>query len=297
MALVTTFATTPLTAALYPPWYQKKLESWKRGEIDWDGNPLMPSDESSNGDAVSLEKLRTTEVRKLLVYLRLDSLPSLFTFVKLFGGDTPSTTTPKVHRLKAGTVAEGSLSHYAPQSDSLVRGRKPLEVHGVRMLELTERTSTVMQVSEADEYTARDPVVNAFRTFGQLNNVAVSGNVAVVPSDSYADTLTGRASDLSSDLLLIPWSETGNMSEGNSLLPDVTENKFMSGPHNQFIFNTFAKAACNTAIFVNRGFGGPAAEDFKPLTRTTSRLSLSTGREIMSVPIADRSHHICKLLS
>ncbi|KAI9725048.1 MAG: hypothetical protein M1812_000324 [Candelaria pacifica] len=292
MALLTTFATTPLTAALYPLWYQRKLESWKRGEIDWDGNRLTLDSSEGDRDAVSLEKVPSVKVRRLLVYLRLDSLPSLFTFVTLLGGDTPSATTPKVHRSKAGATADGSLSDYAFKSDSSTRRKKPLEVHGVRMLELTERTSTVMKVSEADEYTARDPVVNVFRTFGQLNNVAVSGNVAVVPGDSYADTLTGRASDLSSDLVLIPWSETGNMNEGQSLLPDNTDHGFMSGPHNQFIFNAFAKAACNTAIFVNRGFGGPAVEEPRSLIKTTSGLSLLSGREIASAPIADRSHHI-----
>ncbi|KAI9707653.1 MAG: K(+)/H(+) antiporter [Candelina mexicana] len=292
MALLTTFATTPLTSALYPLWYQRKLESWKRGEIDWDGNRLTRDDNESEKDAVSLEKLQTAKVRRLLVYLRLDSLPSLFTFITLLGGDTRSTTTPKVHRSKAVTVAEGSLSEYASKSESIARRNKPLEVHGVRMLELTERTSTVMKVSEADEYTARDPVVNAFRTFGQLNNVAVSGNVAVVPGDLYADTLTGRASDLSSDLILIPWSETGNMNEGQSLLPDSTDLGFISGPHNQFIFDAFQKAACNTAIFVNRGFGGPAIEESKSLIRTASGLSLPSGREVASAPIADRSHHI-----
>jgi len=56
MPLITTFATTPLTSALYPPWYQKKLESWKRGEIDWDGTRLTP-DEDHDKDTISLEKL------------------------------------------------------------------------------------------------------------------------------------------------------------------------------------------------------------------------------------------------
>ena len=44
MALVTTFATTPLVSWLYPPSYQRKLELWKQGKIDWDGNTLEPED-------------------------------------------------------------------------------------------------------------------------------------------------------------------------------------------------------------------------------------------------------------
>ena len=43
MALVTTVTTTPLTKLFYPTWYQKKVEKWRKGEIDWDGNPIRPS--------------------------------------------------------------------------------------------------------------------------------------------------------------------------------------------------------------------------------------------------------------
>lgn len=66
MALVTTFATTPLTSVLYPLHYQRKLESWKRGEIDWDsGAPL--SGGTSDVDAITVQKLESAKVRSLLV--------------------------------------------------------------------------------------------------------------------------------------------------------------------------------------------------------------------------------------
>ena len=74
MALVTTFATTPLTSMLYPPWYQKKLEAWKRGEIDWDtGLPIRGG--ASEDTLVDREKHKVkTDVQSLLVYLRLDNM-------------------------------------------------------------------------------------------------------------------------------------------------------------------------------------------------------------------------------
>ncbi|KAH0538039.1 hypothetical protein FGG08_005351 [Glutinoglossum americanum] len=289
MALVTTFATTPLVSALYPPWYQKKLEAWKRGEIDWDGNPLDP-----HGKADVSGKLQSTQVRKLLVFLRLDSLPSLFTFITLLGGDS-SLRLNKVHRLRSeaetGPIPEGDSGEASQKSSMGNKPKRPLEVHGVRLIELTERTSTVMKVSEVDEFAIRDPVVNAFRTFGQLNNVAVSAGVAVVPESSYAETITGKASDLSSDLVIIPWSETGSISD--ALLPDSAENRYTSGPHNQFILNTLANATSNISIFINRGFGGPSIEPMpRTLSRTLSARSLKGGHEITSAPVVDRSHHI-----
>lgn len=56
MALITTFATTPLVVWLYPPWYQRKLERWKQGEIDWDGNRLHYDDEEDESSDFSNPK-------------------------------------------------------------------------------------------------------------------------------------------------------------------------------------------------------------------------------------------------
>ncbi|KAK3061451.1 hypothetical protein LTR53_019776, partial [Teratosphaeriaceae sp. CCFEE 6253] len=91
--------------------------------------------------------------------------------------------------------------------------RKIIQVHGMRIVQLTARTASVMTVSEAGELSAFDPVLNAFRVLGQLYNLAVSGEVSVVPEDSYAETLTTRAGEEGSDLLLLPWTETGSLSE------------------------------------------------------------------------------------
>jgi len=68
MALVTTSATTPLTSALYPPWYQKKRASWKRSEIDRDGNRLAPEDVQEDDSEVKRE---LAEVQRLLVHLQI----------------------------------------------------------------------------------------------------------------------------------------------------------------------------------------------------------------------------------
>lgn len=283
MALITTVTTTPLTLALYPLWYQKKLDAWKRGEIDWDGTRLTAEGESDTTQERAIEKLSGTQVRRLLVYLRLDSLPSLFTFISLLGGDASAVTT-KVHRSKTELtpVPEGAES--STDSTSALVPKRPLEVHGVRILELTERTSSVMKAE--DEYSYRDPVVNAFRTFAQLNNVAVSGDVSIVPEDSYAETLATQASDHFSDLVLIPWSEPSNTSELDR------HESLASGLQGAFIQKTLETASCNTAVFYNRGFGGPVVSEPRGLSRTVSGLSLRSHREASTPPVADRSHHV-----
>ncbi|KAJ5047328.1 uncharacterized protein L3040_003155 [Drepanopeziza brunnea f. sp. 'multigermtubi'] len=284
MALVTTVATTPLVIALFPPWYQKKLEAWKRGEIDWDGNRLLHGGSSGASPQESLDKFRSTEVRKLLVYLRLDSLPSLFTFITLLANDRATVRT-KVHKSKTSglsTVPEGETA----DGSTMPSSKRPFEVHGVRILELTERTSSVMQSSELDDY--QDPVVNAFRTFAQLNNVAVSGDVSVVPEDSYAESLTSQAADHSPDLVLIPWNDVDNSAEFG-----LQHDSLPSGSQDAFIQKALETATCNTAVFYNRGFGGPTSGQEPPkLTRTFSNHSKRSHREPAAAPVVDRSHHI-----
>jgi hypothetical protein len=290
MALITTVSTTPLTISLYPVWYQKKLDAFKRGEIDWDGNRLVPESEGGTGTPErSIEKMQGAQVRRLLVYLRLDTLPSLFTFIALLGGDQ-SAVAAKVHRSKTELETVPEREDPSTDSTSALVSKRPLEVHGVRMLELTERTSSVMKSSELDEYSYRDPVVNAFRTFAQLNNVAVSGGVSIVPEASYAETLTSSAADHFSDLVLIPWSESGSISETDSA--DGTQ---ISGIQDVFIQKILGEASCNTAIFVNRAFGGPSLPESRTLSRTVSGLSIRSHRshrETPIQPIADRSHHV-----
>lgn len=281
MALVTTVTTTPLTLSLYPPWYQKKLDSWKRGEIDWDGNPLAGESGSDTTDQ-PFEKLNNAHVSRLLVYLRLDSLPSLFTFISLLGGNASSVPT-KVHRSKAGLepIPETEAGSDMPALVS----KQPIEVHGLRILELTERTSSVMKVSEHDSYAYRDPVVNTFRTFAQLNNVAVSGDVSIVPESAYAKTLATQASEHYSDLVLIPWSEPSTVSEFDP------HEALASGQQEVFIQRTLETATCNTAVFYNRGFGGHCTQETAPLIRNISGISLRSQRQAAQL-IADRTHHV-----
>lgn len=294
MALVTTFATTPLVQGLYPPWYQKKLESWKRGEIDWDGHPLRSSSDTHSETTASLEKLQSSPVNKLLVYLRLESLPSLFTFIALLNGEKPSAVA-KIHPSKITT--EDST---ATEGQVATRPKKPLEVHGLRLLPLTERTSSVMRVSSTTSTSIADPVVNAFRTFASLNDLAVSGGVSIIPESSFAREITGKAEDFNTDLVIIPWAENGTVSEGESSLGGSSSGDFTDSAQASFVRQALDEARCNAVVLVNAGFGGPAAlggkGDEGKLKRTTSHLSTVSLRDRhladLSRTVGERSHHI-----
>lgn len=292
MALVTTFATTPLVQWLYPQWYQKKLDAWKRGEISWDGTPLRRSSDLAHPD--SLEKLQSSPVSKLLVYLRLESLPSLFTFISLLSGEKPAATA-KIHPSKVDATAT------APTDEA--KAKAPLEVHGLRLLPLTERTSSVMRVAEASNFSLTDPVVNAFRTFASLNDLAVSGGVTIVPETSFAGELTTKAEDLNTDLVIIPWAETGAAEGESSLGGSLLHSEFNDASQAGFVRQALDDAKCNAVVLVNSGFGGPSAKiqsenkaaTTSTLTRATSHISVTSLRHTQTAttrPLAERSHHI-----
>ncbi|KAF2876961.1 K(+)/H(+) antiporter-like protein 1 [Massariosphaeria phaeospora] len=288
MALITTFVSSPLTMYFYPPWYQKKVEAFKRGEIDWDTGKRLDGTESVV-DGAHYDKLEAQKIRRLVVYLRLDSMPNLLAFASLFGGQSVRPTT-KVHPAMQQTTSESKETGGATSTEE--PPNRPVEAYGLRLLNLTDRGSSVMQVSEVESYTAHDPVVNTFRTFGRLHNLAVSGEVMVVPEDSFADTISMRASD--SDFLLIPWSETGGMGEQAIIEDKGTKNKLAASSYVSFVNATFEQATVPTAVLVNKNFGGPKNKDKKArLTRTYSSVSLGSHRDRPAdAPITDLSHHI-----
>lgn len=287
MALVTTFATTPLTAVLYPPEYQRKIEAWKRGEIDWDTGKPLSEESSSNRDSVTYEKMENTKVHRMLVYLRLDNMPPLMAFMALLG-NTPQARRAKVHPTR--TLEDGD-EDLRPSFST----KHPIEAHGVHLLELTERESSVMQVSELDEYSMHDPLVNTFRTIGHMHNLAVSGEVTVLPETSFSEALTSKALDQESDFLLLPWSETGSMSETQQISSDSASKKLATSSYISFISSALKRTPCNTAVLINRNFGGasaPKSSERSGLFRTKSAVSIHSGRQNPSAPVTDRSHHI-----
>ncbi|EXJ87504.1 hypothetical protein A1O3_04464 [Capronia epimyces CBS 606.96] len=267
MALVTTFATTPLTTWLYPPWYQQKLELWKQGKIDWDGNPTRHdgdanADESSEADAL----VKINVAKRVLVYLRLDGLPSLFTVMSLFAHkqeDLDDLARPVVN---APLSKDREVMQNTQAMNSVATLRRPLQIHALRLMQLTERGSSVMRVAEIKEFASRDPVIKTFGTFGQSRDIAVAGQIAVVPQHSFSSTLLSRAHELRSDLVIIPWSETGSMSEYANIFDDKPGDPLANKEFGALVTETFeqARRTCHVAVFIDQSIlsrhGAPRVE-------------------------------------
>ena len=280
MALITTFATTPLVSWLYPHSYQAKLNAWKRGEIDWEGHRIT-HDGSSFRDSL-IESKERTEVSRLLAHLRLDSMSGVLALVSLLARPSSSNTT-KIHPSK--NMENGT-------QENELKTTRPFQVYGVRLSELSERSSSVMKVTEIEEYSRRDPVLNTLRTFGQISNVAVSGAVLLCPEDSYASTLVRRAVDVSADLMLLPWSESGGMSENGTFLSEKAHDRFANSSFSHFLGSALSQQTSNIAFFVDNGFGSKRKKAARSLTRTVSAMSAQDTQGETTVPVIDQGHHI-----
>lgn len=188
------------------------------GEIDWDGNTLNRDTQSIGSNAAATAIHDACDFRNLLVYFRIESLPSLFNFISLLGGERPLS---RVHPTK--------------DHDSMLPliEKQPLRVHGLRILKLTERLSSVMKESEME---TKDLIVNCFSSFGQLNNLSMSGDVKIVLEDSYADTIAQSASEQCTDMIPLPWSESGSVSETTNTTVERSRQRMLeNGPHTSFI--------------------------------------------------------------
>lgn len=290
MALVTTVSTTPLTRWLYPSWYREKVAKWRRGEIDWDGNPLITEAQAS--ETRMEEALDKAQTRRLVLHLRLDALAGLFNLVALLGG--AKKAVEEVSKEESTSSAPASTAPPSVVSE-LSTASRPLEVRGVRLVELTDRTSSVMQSAEVDEFANRDAVFSAFQTFSRLNGVAVAGHVSIIPTSAYAETMAKKADESKSDLMLIPWSTHGGLAEDAVALAEVSSpnDRFFSRPYIEYVQAAVAQAPCTAGVYI--GFSHEEASLSKRPTLTRSAftgLSVHSNNDGSVLSPASRAQHI-----
>ncbi|KAI1834157.1 hypothetical protein DTO006G1_7143 [Penicillium roqueforti] len=286
MALVTTFLTTPLTTLLYPRWYQVKVDRWRRGEIDWEGNPIQ-HDGRNDSVALAKDQLKTVPVRKLLVYLRLDGLSGVCTIAALLSSKRRASVSSRIHPSKMPKQTEETVEDPITQEED---ENTTLKVHGVRLMELTDRDSSVMKVAAAGEHALWDPVVNTFRAFGDWHDLSLMAGVSVVPEHSYADTVIGMAQQDTADLLLLPWSETGTLADRHNGLDIDDANRFSNGTYTSFVSDILERVPGHVGILIE--YSPSSASSKRPvISRTASAMSLQ-GSIFARQPTGSRSHHI-----
>lgn len=244
-ALVLTFMTTPLTLLFYPPRYRQSLgtKPGKAGGVD---------PETVRGGPPVDSELRT---KFALVLEKVEQLAPAMTLTQLL---QPNDTPQRASFRKA---TEAGFESDEESSDNSSR----IKVDTLRLIELTNRTSAVIRSQESSGLLYNDPVVSAYRTFGNLNRLVVSASLSVVSHGEFPEAISQHAINSEAEMVIIPWSRgTTSLLSGESssdgrnpfdgaFHKTTTQDQTSSIVYSEFIRSVFLRTPQDVALFVDRG--------------------------------------------
>ncbi|CAO0792183.1 unnamed protein product [Mucor circinelloides] len=224
MALVTTFMTTPVVIWLYPEWYQKQTANAIE-DTQIHGNDNRVDSEPDTPVDKGTIKLSTVEAvgqdryRLLTMLNRIESIPSIMALMKLLKRDKVATS---------------------------------VEMHALRLLELTQRTSAVMKFKDLRETQRQDPVLNVLRTFANLIGIqSLQTHVDLCTASDIVKTVSDYGSDVDADIILLPWINRYIINNENYAAALLDSNY----AELEFVNGAFSIHYCNIGLFIDRGFG------------------------------------------
>lgn len=228
MALVTTFMTTPAVIHLYPEWYQKKAAvSDDEDDKQMAGNDnridIMLHKDSEKG-SIKLSTMTSIGIKEhyclVTMLSTIEVVTSLMAMIQLLKCD---------------------------------RVNSSIEIHVLRLLELTERASAVMKFKDLRETKRQDTVLNVIRTFTNLIGIqSLQTHLDFCSPTDYIKTVSEYSKDINADLILLPWIN-------RYLVNNETYTSALMERNNatdlEFVRSAFSIQHCHVGLFVDRGFG------------------------------------------
>ncbi|KAL8277998.1 hypothetical protein RQP46_009630 [Phenoliferia psychrophenolica] len=241
-ALLLTFTSTPLTLLFYPP-HIRQLASSSSADLTFPGTGAL---------APSRVRAQITVVLE-----RLDNLGAVMIFTKLVA------SPPNLSRSRL----PASEKEIATATEDHAGGPR-LAIDALRLVELTDRTSAVMQASEQNDSLRSDPLSALYATFTSINGVHLaSTSLAIVSRSLFAANVAKKARETGSGLIVVPWTLGKDEAQGQiaSMLPNpfevlfdrATGGKEGSPAYASFVRDVFAEATTDVALFLDRGTTAP----------------------------------------
>lgn len=242
-AIIVTFLTTPLVLLFYPEKYRVHVRDG--------GIKALEGVEGSSGED-------SVKTKFALVLDKMEALPSIMTLSHLLR--THVYVAPKYVDDVNSSIDEKMAIEMVDNEKST----RPVIIEALRLMELTTRTSAVIKSQESDSLLYNDPLVSAYRTFGQLNQLTVNPKISIVNSAEFAQAVSDHVSSTRSQMVFIPWARgvtsvseedragTRNPFDG-IFHKTTTQDQTSSVVYSEFIRSVFAKSPCDVALFVDRG--------------------------------------------
>lgn len=233
MALVTTFMTTPVVVWLYPEWYQKQTaEAYAANELYHNELGVEKTDPS----IMNVSRLAEPENYFSLVTMlnRIDHVPSMMALIRLLKEDSGSLTVKF--------------------------SKNRLDIHALRLLELTQRSSDVMRIQDLRETQKQDPVLNVLRTFTSLIGIeSLQTRLDFRAPSDFISTVADYGESVSADMILLPWISNQNIfTQPQEINPMDQLNGDLS-PYQvsdaDFATSAFSIRRTTVGLFIDKGFG------------------------------------------
>lgn len=236
MAVVSTVITTPLTLWVYPESHRTRLDD---ASIHSHHAHKITTGEEEEKDQDTSSRL--SPKRLLVVLTSFEHLPGLMTLVQLMqptlaAANTSSSDSTASHGLRhrrskqTCSASEGEATEKATEtgdeddpsingaeyqtpvlaseapyaSATAARWHAQISIDALRLVELTDRTSAVMKVSESEDTMRADPIINVFQTFAHLNRLPVQSTMSVIPQEEFATAVTRRCKAAGSNFIILP---------------------------------------------------------------------------------------------
>lgn len=250
-ALLLTFLTTPAVVALYPPKYRTRAVPSGPNFANVAGGAGERDDTESTrkGSAEMTDDDDGWKQRITVVLDKAEHLPGMMAVTQLL--------KPPAENVDEEKPAKRSMHS--------------VSVEALRLIELSDHAfSGVMKSSVAESLLHTDPLLNVFRTFGELHDLPVSTALSVVGYNDWGASVAEHATSNRSELIVLPWlppastmstsiSDTdppasSSFGPTNSFFrPATNTHSQPSAVHAQFIRGAFAQAPCDVALLMDRG--------------------------------------------
>lgn len=249
-ALLLTMATTPMTLWLYPMKYRARVTVTGQAFSNVEG-------EAADKQQITSQSSHKTFMGRFTVVLdKMENLPALMTLTQLL-------RAPYSHRGRASDDQRASTSSHTSYYE---REESTVVIDALRLIELTDRTSALMRSSITEELIDTDPLINVFRTFGEINDIPVTASLSVLTHDAFSNGVAEHATARASDLIIVSWAPAfkSHEAQANLMVSATSTNPFdaffkssgensTSYVHSHFLRKVFSDAEADVALYVDRG--------------------------------------------
>lgn len=232
MALATTFMTVPLISVVYPPsmYAHKKLLSDKDG-MGAHGAAAGSVTGSSSSQHLALPKRLGME-------------------------DVADGQEGPVKIL----LALPNMSSVRPMMSLMQMITSAVEVTALRLMPLGDRLGALLKVKESGETLRADPVLGMFKTFAQLNHIAIDSMIAIAPEHDFAEHIVNCAEENEINMIVLSHrpatvSDDAEHHDHQLSLPSLGSSAAQLAMERRSVIDKVCKtASCSVAVMLDRGF-------------------------------------------